>query len=150
MSPTGTMPAGTMETTGLASDLRMASMRLARRLRHQRADHGLTFGQLSTLASLDRHGPMSAGALAAHEQVRPPSMTKTIACLLADGYITRTPSDTDRRQVVVDLTPVARRLLQEDRKRRDRWLAERLRDLDPDQRARLAEALPVLEVLASQ
>lgn len=124
-------------------------MRLARRLRHQRAGHGLGFGQLSVLATLDRHGAMTAGALAAHEQVRPPSMTKTIACLLDAGYVTRTPSDEDRRQIVVDLTPAARTLLQVDRARRDRWLDERLRELTPDQLAKLSEALPVLEELAA-
>lgn len=124
-------------------------MRLARRLRHQRAGHGLGFGQLSVLATLDRHGAMTAGALAAHEQVRPPSMTKTVACLLDAGYVTRTPSDEDRRQIVVDLTPAARTLLQVDRARRDRWLDERLRELTPDQLAKLSEALPVLEELAA-
>lgn len=125
-------------------------MRLSRRLRHQRADHGLGFGQLSVLASLDRHGAMTAGTLAAHERVQPPSMTKIVASLLAAGFVTRTPDAQDRRQVVIDVTPTARTLLAEDRARRDRWLDERLRELDPDQRATLAAALPVLEVLASQ
>jgi DNA-binding MarR family transcriptional regulator len=123
-------------------------MRLARRLRYQRAEHDLGLGQLSVLATLDRHGAMTAGELAEHEQVRPPSMTKTIGCLLEAGYVTRTPSERDRRQVVVDLTPAARTLLREDRRRRDQWLAARLRALPPEQRATLAAAVPVLEGLA--
>ncbi len=134
----------------LASDLRMSAMRLARRLRQQRADHGLSFGQLSVLASLDRSGAMTAGELAACEQVSPPSMTRTITALLAAGYITRTPVEADRRQVMLDVTTRARSLLHEDRRRRDEWLAERLGELTPEQRAALADAVPVLAALAAR
>lgn len=128
----------------MSHDLRLAVMRLARRLRQQRADHRLSFNQMSVLSTLDRHGAMTAGELAAYEQVQPPSMTKTIGCLLDAGLVTRTPSAHDRRQVVVDVTPSARDLLDEDRRRRDAWLAGVLRDLEPDQYAALIAALPVL------
>ena len=50
--------------------------------------------------------------------------------------------------MVLSLTPRARTLLREDRRRREEWLALGLARLDPDQRAALAAALPVLEVLA--
>ena len=49
---------------------------------------------------------------------------------------------------VISLTESAHRLLHEDRRRRDEWLASRLRDLTAEQRAAIAAALPVLEVLA--
>lgn len=135
-------------TADLAHDLRLAVMRLARRLRQQRADHGLGLGQLSALATLDRCGQMTAGALAQHEQVRPPSMTKTLAALAEAGYVVRTPDPTDGRQVVVSLTDTARTLLQEDRRRRDEWLAALMAGLSPDERATLAAALPLLEGMA--
>jgi DNA-binding MarR family transcriptional regulator len=135
-------------TADLAHDLRLAVMRLARRVRHERGDHGLGLGQLSALAALDRHGAMTAGALAAHEQVRPPSMTRTLAALAEGGYVERTADPHDGRQVVVSLTSAARALLREDRRRRDEWLAALLLDLDADDRALLRAALPVLEVLA--
>ena len=135
-------------TADLAHDLRLAVMRLARRLRQQRGDHGLGLGQLSALATLDRLGPMTAGALAAHEQVRPPSMTKTLAALAEAGYVVRTAAPHDGRQVVVSLTDRRATLLREDRRRRDEWLAALL--LRPRRRptARSRAALPVLEVLA--
>ena len=135
-------------TADLAHDLRLATMRLARRLRQQRADHGLPLGQLSVLATLDRCGPLTPGALAHHEQVRPPSMTKVLANLTEGGYVDRTPDPTDGRQQLVSLTARARTLLHEDRRRRDEWLAEHLLGLDREQRAALRAALPVLEVLA--
>jgi len=71
-------------TADLAHDLRLATMRLARRLRQQRADHGIPLGQISVLATLDRLGPLTPGALAQHEQVRPPTMTKVLANLKSD------------------------------------------------------------------
>lgn len=135
-------------TADLAHDLRLAVMRLARRVRQERADHGLGLGQLSALAALDRHGPMTAGALAAHEQVRPPSMTRTLEKLAEGGYVARTADPHDGRQVVVSLTDSARTLLREDRRRRDEWLAALLLELDAADRALLSAALPVLEVLA--
>jgi DNA-binding MarR family transcriptional regulator len=135
-------------TADLAHDLRLAVMRLARRARQERADHGLGLGQLSALAALDRHGPMTAGALAAHEQVRPPSMTRTLEKLAEGGYVARAADPHDGRQVVVSLTDSARALLREDRRRRDEWLAALLLGLGDDDRARLQAALPVLEVLA--
>jgi len=135
-------------TADLAHDLRLAVMRLARRARQERGDHRLGLGQLSALATLDRCGPMTAGALASHEQVRPPSMTRTLAALSEAGYVERSPDPTDGRQVVVSLTDAARLLLHDDRRRRQEWLAGLLRGLDVEQRELLRAALPVLEVLA--
>lgn len=135
-------------TADLAHDLRLAVMRLARRARQERADHGLPLGQLSALATLDRMGPLTPGALAQHEQVRPPSMSKVLANLHEAGLVERVADPTDGRSQVVSLTAKARRLLREDRRRRDEWMAALLLRLDPDDRARLAAALPVLEVLA--
>ena len=100
------------------------------------------------LATLDRCGPLTPGALAQHEQVRPPSMTKVLANLSDGGWIDRVPDPSDGRQQLVSLTDAARTLLYEDRRRRDEWLAEHLLGLDREQRAALRAALPVLEVLA--
>lgn len=133
----------------LASEVRLPVMRLARRLRQQRADHGLSFGAVSVLATLDRRGPLTPGELAASEGVRPPSMTRTLACLADAGYVTRTTDPEDRRSSVVSLTASARELLREDRRRRDEWMADRLAALAPADRLALQRALPILEELAS-
>ncbi len=132
-----------------ASSLRIGVMRLARRLRVERASDDLTSSQLAVLGTLRRHGPLPVGALAAHENVKPPSMTRTVACLEEAGLVTRRPSDTDGRQVVVELTPEAVRVMDDDRRRRDAWLARRLHDLSPDDVALLARVAPLLERLAA-
>jgi DNA-binding MarR family transcriptional regulator len=141
------MPTST--DTHLAATLRIAVMRLARRLRAERADTDLTLSQLSALSSVDRHGPMSLGALATHERVQPPSMTRIVGVLTDRGLLTRVPHATDGRQIVVDLTNAGRDLIKEDRRRREAWLAQRLRELSPDELGVLHEAAPILEKLIS-
>ncbi len=136
--------------TGLASILRVSLGRLARRLRSERdpGNESLPIGQLSVLGALLRCGECSVGELAAIERVQPPSMTRTVNCLEAGGYVVRRPHDTDRRQVVVALSEQGEKTLAADRKRRDAWLAQRLRELTPDERHTLRQAAPILERLA--
>jgi DNA-binding MarR family transcriptional regulator len=135
--------------TALASTLRLSVMRLARRLRAERLDTSLSLSQLAALATLDRHGPLTPGELAAHERVQPPSMTRLVATLEAAGLATRDPHPTDRRQVLLRVTPEGAAILLEDRRRRDAWLARQLRDLDPADLAVLTQAAAVLDRLAS-
>lgn len=142
------MPTLTAADAALSSALRLSVMRLARRLRAQRSDTTLSLTQLSTLATLDRHGALRPGELAAHEKVQPPSMTRVVAALEEQAYIERRPHLTDRRQVVVSLTERGRALLREDRRRRDAWLSLRLHELSAADRALLHAAAPVLERLA--
>jgi DNA-binding MarR family transcriptional regulator len=131
----------------LASELRTSLMRLVRRLRQMRADTSLSLGQLSALGTLDRHGPMTPGDLAAHERVQPPSMTRVVNALEESGYVTRTKHPSDGRQVVVTLAPPGVQLLKEDRRRREAWLAQRLRDLSPEDRELLHRASEVIDKL---
>lgn len=133
---------------GLSSTLRLSVMRLARRLRAEREDDSLTLNQLATLGTLDRHGPMTLGELAAHERVQPPSMTRIASGLEERRLAVRGPHLTDRRLVVVRITAEGSALLAADRRRRDAWLARRLRELTPDEHEALRRAAPVLEKLA--
>ena len=138
----------TRTDAALAGSLRDAVARLGRRLRAERAATELSLGQLAALATLDRHGPMTPSELAAHEKVQPPSMTRIVARLEEVGYITRTPDRTDRRQVVVAASAAGRSLLTEDRRRKDAWVARRLRALTSEELTALAGAVPILEKLS--
>src|SRR4051812_37815546 len=133
----------------LAAGLRIAVMRLARRLRAERAEIDLTISQLAALASVERHGPLTLGALAAHERVQPPSMTRMVAALCDRGLVSRVPHETDGRQIVVAITDSGRELLREDRRRREAWLARQLDQLSADELGMLREAAPILEKLAT-
>ena len=134
---------------GLASELRLSVMRLRRRLAHERhPDNELSLNQMAVLGALYRNGDLTVGELAAHERVQPPSMTRTVNCLEEGGYVARRPHETDGRQVLVALTGSGRETVLADRARRDAWLAMRLRDLTPEERAVLRQAAPLLERLA--
>lgn len=135
--------------TDLTGSLRLASMRLARRLRVERGSDDFTLSQLAVLGTLDRHGPSTIGELANIERVKPPSMTRIVNSLVESAMVTRRPHETDGRQVVVDLTDAARALLAEDRRRRNAWLARRLAELTDDERELLGRAAPLLDRLAS-
>ncbi len=139
----------TVADAELSSVLRLGVMRLARRLRLERSESGLTLTQLSALGTLSRHGPCTPGELAAHEKVQPPSMTRVLSHLEERGLVARAAHPTDRRQVLVALTDDARALVAEDRRRREAWLVEHLADLTADEREALRAAVPVLERLAN-
>ena len=136
--------------TGLSSALRISVMRLARRMRSERDPDNelLPVGQLSVLGTLKRNGESTVGELAAVERVQPPSMTRTVTCLADGGYVVRRKNETDGRQVVVALSDKGLTTLAADRRRRDAWLAQRLRELTPDERAVLRQAAPIIERLA--
>src|SRR5580693_3096639 len=141
----------TRSDAGLSTALRISVSRLARRLRVERQAEGLASlsdTQLAALAVLDRHGPMTPGELAEHEKVQPPSMTRVIAVLEERRLVMRAPHPTDRRQVVLTVTEQGRELVSQARRRRDAWLAKRLKELTPEERALLRAAAPVLEKLS--
>ncbi|HUW17326.1 MAG TPA: MarR family transcriptional regulator [Actinomycetes bacterium] len=134
--------------TELASTLRISVMRLARRLRAERAETGLTLTQLSTLAALERHGPSTPGVLAEVEKVQPPSMTRIVSSLEQRGLVERSAHPTDGRQVVVSATDDARDLLRADRRRREEWLSRELAAMTTEEREALRAVAPLLERLA--
>src|SRR5664279_3386810 len=134
---------------GLASALRVCVARLSRRLRSERdPNNELSVGQLSVLGALRRNGECSVGELATLERVQPPSMTRTVNCRVEGGYVLRRPHNTDGRQVLVTLAPLGEATLAADRRRREAWLAQRLRELSAEERATLRKAAPILERLA--
>lgn len=128
----------------------MAVLRLARRLRQERADDELSPSQAGVMAHLDRLGPCTPNELSAAERVAPPSMNRTLNALQLAGYLERTPSGDDRRRVLVSLTDAGRLVVQETRRRRDAWLDRRLAGLDDDERALLAQATAVLRRLSEE
>ena len=135
---------------GLVSALRSSTLRLSRQIRRQRVEgHDLTANQLGVLGALGKHDAMTIGELAAHEQVKPPSMTRIVSNMEEAGLVVRRPHETDKRQIVVELTDAALELISANRRRRDEWLQMKLKKLTPEERDILRKAAPVLERLAA-
>ncbi len=129
----------------LASDLRLAVLRLNRRLRAQRTDARVSLTHISALSTLHLLGPMTPGALAAKERVQPPSMTRIIAVLENLGFIGRAAHPTDGRQVIVSVLPPGAEYLQAEINAREAWLDSRLSELKVEQLQTLRAASDIIE-----
>ncbi len=132
----------------LAGELRAAVIMAARRIRAQRGAADLADPQYSVLVHLDKRGPLTPGQLADAERVQPPTMTRTVNCLVERGLVAKAPHETDGRVVVVTITDAGRQEIAETRRRRTDWLAARLRAMTPEERAVLADAAQLLRGIA--
>src|SRR6185437_6230628 len=131
-----------------ADRLHSVAIHLLRRVRREDDASGLPAPQLSALSVLVFAGPQTLGALAAAEQVRPPTITRLIKTLEAAGLVEREVDAGDRRVSRITATARGARLLQEGRRRRVASLNASLRQLSARERALVVRALPVLEKLA--
>lgn len=144
MSPT---PA--IDPADLAARFRTAIVPLVRALRTN-VEEGMTPSLMSALATVSREGPITLGDLAAVEKVTPPMATKLGNALVERGLASRTACADDKRVARLELLPEGRAVLDRSHHRRNAWLAERFADLDDDERARLAEAVTVIERLTRE
>lgn len=124
-------------------------MRLSRRLRHESTDQSLTPNQLAVLGTLSRQGTLTLGALAAHEQVQPPSMTRIVSGLEGLGLVQRLPDESDRRISWISTTDDGDETIARFRRQRTAWLDRQLNALTAEERATLRAALPVLEKIST-
>lgn len=134
----------------LAAELRVALMRSVRKIRQQRSNDAITDTQYSVLAFLDHRGPLTPRELATHEQVQPPSMTRTLNSLTEAGLVQRTEHPDDGRQVLIAITEAGTREVKETRRRRDAWLAQQLAGLEHHERELLAQAAQILRRVVDQ
>jgi DNA-binding MarR family transcriptional regulator len=132
----------------IADRLHSAAIHLLRRLRGEDDATGLSGPRLSALSVIVFAGPVTLGELAAAEQVQPPTMSRLVKGLEADGLVTRERDADDRRRQWIRATPEGRRLLQEGRDRRVSKLARELMRLPERERRQLARAVSILERLS--
>ncbi|MGB8403505.1 MAG: MarR family transcriptional regulator [Mycobacterium sp.] len=134
----------------LANDLSLAVMRLARQLRFRRPDSPVSLTQLSALATLAQNGPMTPGALAVRERVRPPSMTRVIASLVDLGFVERSAHPDDGRQVLVAVSPEGTELFEAEKSASREWLQRRLDELRPEDRLTLLAAADLMFAMINE
>jgi len=136
----------TIDTTGLASRLRLAVTRTARRLR-QEAGTDLSPSLTAALATIERHGPLTPSELATVERVTRPTATRVIARLEQRGLVERTKDSQDGRVSLISITLAGGDLIRRLRTRKNAYLARRMRSLPPEDLAALERAAEVLERL---
>lgn len=137
-----------MRTGPDPDELRLTVQKLARRIRSNRPDQGISDAQLSVLFLLDREGELSPGRIAEHEHVTPPSINRTLGGLEEQGWVERERDANDARRVRVRMTAAGVALVRETRRLRTAWFTRRLAELDADDRAALDAAAAVLRKLA--
>ena len=134
------------EAERTADRLHSAAIHLLRRLRREDARWGLSAPRLSALSVLVFGGrALTLGELAAIEQVKPPTMTRLVSALEAQGLVARYPDATDGRVIRIRATAKGRTLLARGRAARVEALATELRALAPGEHESLSEAVTVLE-----
>ena len=139
----GTQPSERAER--VADRLHSASIHLLRRVRRRDDESGVTAPHLSALSVLVFGGSRTLGELAQAEQVRPPSITRIVQNLEADGLVEREPDAADRRIVRVRATEKGRQILEEGRRRRISDLAGRLAPLGDGEMEMLERAAELIE-----
>lgn len=136
--------------TDTGSALRLAVLRLSRRLRQESTGSGeITPSQMSALVVLSQHGELTLGELASIERIAPPSMTRIAARLEANGLLERRSDSADRRVARVAISPAGQDLLSQNRERGDAFVTSRLAALSAEEQDVLARAVPLLQRLAS-
>jgi DNA-binding MarR family transcriptional regulator len=141
-----TTPAVSEAELEVASRLRLAITRMARRLR-QESGSDLGPSQLAALATVERHGPLTPSELAERERIRRPGATRILARLAEAGLVERLPDPADGRSAIVSIRAEGRSLLRRLRRRKTAYLATRIRELPESDRRTLARAAEVLERL---
>ena len=136
-------------TRQLASSLRNIITRLTKKLRKQSATgERLSLTERSTIAMLDLHKELLPSELAAMEHITTQSMSQVLNHLYELELITRTPSETDKRKVIIRLSPMGQELLYQVRNEREEWLNKALKELcTPEEQALLQQALGPLSKL---
>jgi len=135
-------------TLAVANDLRPVVLRVARQLRKETEQFGITSRQATLLALVEQSPGLTLRALAESEGISAPALSGHIDRLESAGLIVRLRSDVDRRRVGLELTPQGKRLLRSIRERRTAWLAERLDALSPADLRAVEEAIGPLRRLA--
>ncbi len=147
-TPPSTPATTPQQLARLASDLRLACMRISRRVRFE-SSHDVAPHQFSVLCRLE-DAPRTPGELAEIERVAKPSMTRTVGALVERGLVSRQDDPTDGRQVILSLTAEGRRTMTGIRRKRDAWMASRVSHLSPQEQEILARATEILTRVASE
>ena len=128
----------------VANELRPVLLRLARELRKETEQLGVTSRQVTLLWLIRGNPGMSLRELAAEERISAPALSGHVDRLETAGLLERARNESDRRRVGLTLTDEGVRLLKRVRARRTTWLADRLRGLDEDEVAAIEAAIEPL------
>jgi DNA-binding MarR family transcriptional regulator len=132
----------------LANNLRPIVLRIARQLRKETEQFGVTSRQATLLFLVKASPGLTLRALAEAEGISAPALSAHVDRLESAGHLVRVRDAVDRRRVGLELTPKGERLIRSIRERRTAWLAERLEELEPEELRAIESAIEPLLRLA--
>ena len=115
--------------------------------RRRRAWSELTYQQYNVLRMIDTLGPQAQAEVARRLLVTAPVVTRLAATLADAGLVERQADATDRRAVLLALTPKGRRRARAMRRDLLQAASELLEPIPADRREAVAAALEELQVL---
>ena len=136
---------GENELREIATRLHSGAIRLLRTLRREDDGSGLSAPRLSALSVIAFAGPLSLAELAAAEQVKPPTMSRIVDALVAQGLATREVPAEDRRSIRIAATVRGIEVMEAGRDRRVRALIARLHGLADSELRALGRAAEIIE-----
>jgi DNA-binding MarR family transcriptional regulator len=134
----------------LADHLHSTAIRLLRLVRVQDTATGIAPARLSALSVIVFGGPVSLRALAQAEQVKPPTMSRIVDALEADGLARRRVDQQDRRALLIEATEKGAAMLKQGRKRRVKFLASYLSRLDNSKLSDIERAVQAVQEALQQ
>ena len=133
------------EPTALAAELREVLRPLWRRFNEHRT---LSLGKVGILAHLEKDGDMAVTDLATLERISHQAVANAVRELEELGLISRSSDPADRRRTLVAITDPGRERLHTERSAGQDWLVHAVTEhLDADERATLADTVPLLRRL---
>ena len=129
----------------LADQLHSTAICLLRLVRVQDTASGIAPARLSALSVIVFGGPVSLCDLARAEQVKPPTMSRIVAGLKRSRLVEITADAHDARRRQIHATSKGVALLRAGRRRRVRYLADRLASVSKQELAILRQALDLVE-----
>ena len=131
----------------LANELRAIILRLARHLRSQGHESGLTGGQVAILVAIEFNPGTTAQRLAEREGLSAPGISGHLARLEGKGLIVRERGP-GGNNIGLSLTSSGQSLVDAVRQQRTSWLTTRLADVPSHDRELIKASLSILDRLS--
>ncbi|CAN5591688.1 hypothetical protein BH10ACT9_BH10ACT9_57520 [soil metagenome] len=133
----------------VVSRLRVATMRLAQRLRQESGnDADLTPSRSAALSYVVANSTVRMGDLARAEHVSKSTITRIVSRLAEQGFVEMVPDPNDGRSTLVAATPAGLEVSAATSAQIDAFLAERLRGLTELEKSAMEVAVLAMERLA--
>ena len=140
-----TQTRGRVNRRDVADRLHSAAVHLLRTVRKTDTSTRISPARLSALSVLVFGGPRSLSELAEAEQVTPPTMSRIVAGLESDGYVSRRANRQDQRAIQIRSTAKGKAALERGRRLRIESLTSLLQSTSKADLATLSQAARLIE-----